>query len=69
MLKWKKSFGLLARMAYHIRDELSIIRTAADLLINDSTIPAETRDKIALVNSYLGNVAQHARQFLLIYGH
>jgi two-component system, cell cycle sensor histidine kinase and response regulator CckA len=59
---------LAPRMAHHIRDELSIIQTATDLLISNKSIPAEARDDIALIKGYLGHVAGLARQFLIITG-
>jgi signal transduction histidine kinase len=62
-------FILLApQMAHSIRDELSIMQTAADYLINDKTIPVEARDKIALLKGHLGNIAGLARQFLMVTG-
>jgi hypothetical protein len=48
---------LAPELAHCIRDELSIMQTAADFLINDTSIPAEARDKIALLKAYLGHVA------------
>jgi two-component system cell cycle sensor histidine kinase/response regulator CckA len=56
---------LAPRMAHHIRDELSIVQTAADLLISNKSIPAKARDDIALIKGYLGHVAGLARQFLI----
>jgi hypothetical protein len=55
-------------MAHRIRDELSIMQTAADFLINDGSIPTDARDKIALLKAHLGNIAVLAGQFLIITG-
>jgi hypothetical protein len=41
-------------MAHRIRDELSIMQTAADFLINDGSIPTDARDKIALLKAPCG---------------
>ena len=46
---------LAPQMAHRIRDELSIMQTAADFLINDASIPTDARDKIALLKAHLGN--------------
>jgi two-component system cell cycle sensor histidine kinase/response regulator CckA len=59
---------LAPQMAHRIRDEISILQTATDYLINDRTIPAEARDKIALIKGHLGSVAGLARQFLIVTG-
>ena len=59
---------LAPQMAHSIRDELSILQTAADYLINDKSIPTEARDKITLLKAHLGNIAGLARQFLIITG-
>jgi two-component system, cell cycle sensor histidine kinase and response regulator CckA len=59
---------LAPRMAENIRDEVSVIQVATDLLINDKSISAEVQNKIALIKGYLGRVAATARQFLLITG-
>jgi len=59
---------LAPRMAENIQDELSVIQTATDLLINDKSISPETRNKIATIKGYLGHVAATARQFLIITG-
>lgn len=57
---------LAPQMAHRIRDEISILQTAADYLINDQTIPAQARDKITLLKGHLGSVAGIARQFLIL---
>lgn len=57
---------LAPQMAHRVRDEISILETAADYLINDQTIPAQARDKIALLKGHLGSVAGLARQFLVL---
>jgi two-component system, cell cycle sensor histidine kinase and response regulator CckA len=59
---------LAPQMAHRIRDELSIMQTAADFLINDGSIPTDARDKIALLKAHLGNIAVLAGQFLIITG-
>jgi two-component system cell cycle sensor histidine kinase/response regulator CckA len=59
---------LAPQMAHRIRDELSIMQTAADFLINDQSIPADAREKIALLKDHLGGIAGLARQFLIITG-
>ena len=59
---------LAPQMAHSIRDELSIMQTAADYLINDKSIPTEARDIIALLKDHLGGIAGLARQFLIITG-
>ena len=56
------------QMAHRVRDEISILQTAADYLINDKSIPPEARDKIALLKGHLGSVAGFARQFLIVTG-
>jgi hypothetical protein len=43
---------LAPQMAQCIRDELAIIQSATDFLINDNTIPVEARDKIALLKGH-----------------
>jgi len=57
---------LAPQMAHRIRDEITILQTAADYLINDQTIPAEARDKVTLLKGHLGSVAGLARQFLIL---
>ena len=66
--KMQEFVRLAPRMAHHIRDKLSVVETAADLLIYDKSIPTEARDKIALIKGQLGHVAGLARQFLIITG-
>jgi two-component system cell cycle sensor histidine kinase/response regulator CckA len=59
---------LAPRMAEKIRDEVSVIQTATDFLINDKSISAEARNKIATIKGYLRLVAVTAGQFLIITG-
>lgn len=57
---------LAPRMAHRIRDKVSFIRDVMQSVIDDKSISIDARDKIALLKAYLENVAQHARQFLII---
>ena len=59
---------LAARIAENICDEVSVIQAATDLLINDKSISAEVRNKIALMKSFLGHVAATARQLRIVTG-
>jgi two-component system cell cycle sensor histidine kinase/response regulator CckA len=59
---------LAPRMAENVRDELSVIQTATDLLINDKSVSAEAREKIATIKAYIGHAADTARAFLIITG-
>jgi two-component system, cell cycle sensor histidine kinase and response regulator CckA len=52
------------RMAHRICDELAVLQTATDLLINDETISSATRGKIEALKDRIGYVARFAWQFL-----
>ena len=51
-------------MAHRICDELAVLQTATDLLINDETISSATRGKIEALKDRIGYVARFAWQFL-----
>jgi two-component system, cell cycle sensor histidine kinase and response regulator CckA len=66
--KTQELVRLAPRMAHHIRDELSVVQTAMDLLINDKSIASEARNKVTLLKGQLHHVDGLARQFLGITG-
>ena len=58
--------GLAPRFVRNIRDEILFLESATNSLSRDSSVPADAREKIAMIGGYLHNAAQLARQFLII---
>ena len=57
---------LAPRTAHLIRDELSVIQNAVELLMKDQSISSEVREKIASIKGQVQQAAASATQFLRI---
>ncbi len=59
---------LVPMMAHNVIHELSVARSAMDLLISDNSIPPDTREKLSLVKGAVGQATAQATQLLKITG-
>lgn len=62
----QKLVRLAPRMAHLMRDELSVIQDAVELLIKDQSISCEVGEKIASIKGQVHQAAASATQFLRI---
>ena len=57
---------LSPQLAHRVRNDISAIRDAMKLLIDDQSLLPDATEKIEFVDAHLGRVAQHVRQFLML---
>jgi signal transduction histidine kinase len=59
---------LAPRTARRVRDEIAFLQSVMQTVILDKSVSPDVREKITTIKAMAGNVAQFARQFLIITG-